>query len=135
MTSNSSIEDGWLTSIDEAKVLAKEEGKPILISFAGSDWCKPCIKLTKEVFDTPQFESYSQDNLVLLLADFPRLKKNKLPIDQTRHNERLAAKYNRQGIFPLVVVISEKGELLGKIGYEAGGAEGYIKRIQSLIEG
>ena len=45
----------WLTDFSEAKAKAKEEGKPILIDFTGSNWCGWCIKLKKEVFSKPAF--------------------------------------------------------------------------------
>lgn len=32
----------WVSSYDEALSKSKEEKKPILIYFKGSDWCGPC---------------------------------------------------------------------------------------------
>ena len=69
----------WLEDYQVALERSKSENKPVLISFAGSDWCKPCIKLTREVFETPVFEEFAKGQLVLLLLDFPRLKKTNLP--------------------------------------------------------
>lgn len=107
-------------------------GKPLLISFAGSDWCKPCIMLTREVFETELFQSYASENLVLLLADFPRLKKNKLSEEQTIKNEKLAKKFNLEGSFPLVVLVNEKEQVIGKLGYTPGGPKKFIEKIESL---
>lgn len=125
--------DIWLTDYETAMAKAKEENKPMLLSFAGSDWCKPCIMLTREVFETPEFEKYASDNLVLLLLDFPRLKKNKLSDDQTKHNESLAAKYNKTGEFPLVVLVDANGEVIAKTGYQKGGAEHFIEYLNSVL--
>ncbi|MEQ8925632.1 MAG: thioredoxin family protein [Fulvivirga sp.] len=123
----------WLTNIEEAKTLAKEQAKPILMSFAGSDWCRPCIMLTKEVFEDEKFKVYAEENLVLLLLDFPRLKKNKLSDEQTEHNEKLAAKYNTTGEFPLVVLINSDGEAIAKTGYQKGGADNFIQYLESVF--
>ena len=123
----------WLYNIDEAMKLAENSGKPIMISFAGSDWCKPCILLSREVFDTAEFTSFSNENLILLLADFPRYKKNRLTENQTQHNERLAAQFNKEGIFPLVVLVNADGKMLGKAGYRDGGAEKYITHLNAIL--
>lgn len=126
-------ETQWHTNYDEALKKATADSRPILISFAGSDWCKPCIKLTREVFETENFLSYANENLVLLLLDFPRLKKNKLSKDQQTHNDKLAAKYNNKGEFPLVVVIDADENMLVKSGYQSGGADSYIKFLEKNL--
>ncbi len=123
----------WLTNYETALTKATEEGKPILLSFSGSDWCKPCIMLTREVFEDQKFKDYAQDNLVLLQADFPRLKKNKLDAEQTKQNESLAAKFNKTGEFPLVVLLSANGEVIAKTGYQKGGAEHFIEYLKSVL--
>ncbi|QSE99324.1 thioredoxin family protein [Fulvivirga lutea] len=123
----------WLNNVEDAKTLAKEKGKPILMSFAGSDWCRPCIMLTKEVFEDEKFKAYAQENLVLLLLDFPRLKKNKLSDEQTQHNEKLAAQYNTTGEFPLVVLINGDGKVIAKTGYQKGGADNFIQYLESVL--
>ena len=123
----------WFYNISEAKELAAKTGKPILISFAGSDWCKPCILLTREVFETEKFVAYADKNLILVLADFPRYKKNRLPEQQLKHNEALAEKFNREGSFPLVVLIDSKGTIKGKTGYREGGPEDYITHLNALL--
>ena len=127
------IKPNWLLDITEAKSLSHDTQKPILISFAGSDWCKPCIMLTREVFETEEFSTYASENLILVLADFPRYKKNKLPEEQTQHNEGLASLYNQNGEFPLVVLIDENGNVLGKTGYLKGGAKNFITHLDTLL--
>lgn len=123
----------WLKDYETAIAKAKEANKPVLLSFAGSDWCKPCIMLTREVFETPEFENYAKENLVLLLLDFPRLKKNQLSAEQTKHNESIAAKYNKTGEFPLVVLVNTNGEVIAKTGYQKGGAEHFIEYLKSVL--
>lgn len=127
-------ESHWHLDFEVVKQIAREENKTILMSFAGSDWCKPCIKLTREVFETKEFQSYAQENLVLLLLDFPRLKKNAIPKDQVLHNEKLAEKYNRDGAFPLIVLTNQEGEEIGHTGYRTGGAEPFIKYLNTILE-
>jgi thioredoxin-related protein len=123
----------WLNNYDEAIAKAKEEQKPVLLSFAGSDWCKPCIMLTREVFENDVFKTYASENLVLLLLDFPRLKKNQLSEDQIKHNESMAAKYNKDGEFPLVVIIDADGKVIAKTGFQKGGAENFVNYLKTIL--
>jgi hypothetical protein len=41
--------DGWHYNLDEARQLARERHKHILLNFSGSDWCAPCIQLRKQI--------------------------------------------------------------------------------------
>jgi hypothetical protein len=58
------------------------------------------------------FGAYATEKLVLVRADFPRLKKNQLDKVQTAHNEALAEKYNQKGAFPLTLLLNAKGQVL-----------------------
>jgi thiol-disulfide isomerase/thioredoxin len=123
---------GWLTDLDAAKTAAKATNRPILAVFSGSDWCKPCIMYEQEVFAKPEFAAYAKDKLVLAHFDFPRLKKNQLPAAQQKMNDAAAAQLNREGDFPLAVVIAPDGKVLAKTGYIAGGPaafEAYLKKV------
>ena len=92
--------------MDEAKMLAQKEHKHILLNFSGSDWCGPCIRLHKEIFDSEAFQQFAETNLVLVNADFPRLKKNQLSASQQKINDAIADQYNSKGIFPFTVLLN-----------------------------
>lgn len=99
----------WETDLDVAKQEAARDHKYILLNFSGSDWCVPCIRLHKEIFDSPAFTSFAEKNLILVNADFPRLKKNQLPKEQQAKNDKMADQYNAQGNFPMTVLLDEQG--------------------------
>ena len=123
---------GWLTDFNQAKKLSKEKELPILLVFSGSDWCAPCIKLDRNIWQSKTFVDYAKDHLVLLRADFPRSKKNKLSKEQMKKNEALAEKYNTRGFFPLVVLLNSEGAVLGKTGFKNVSPSEYIKILESL---
>lgn len=123
----------WHTDLTQALQQAKATNKPVLAVFSGSDWCKPCIMLKQEVFDQPEFEQFAKDKLVLTRFDFPRNKKNKLPAAQTKINEQAAARFNQEGTFPLVVLISPEGKVLAKTGYRPGGPAAYEAYFSQLL--
>jgi thioredoxin-related protein len=102
----------WLTNFGDAKIAAEQEHKMILLNFSGSDWCGPCIKMKKEVFDSEAFNTIASKSLILVRADFPRAKKNQLSKEQTKHNEALAEKYNPLGKFPFTVLLDTNGNVI-----------------------
>ncbi|MEO6669024.1 MAG: thioredoxin family protein [Ferruginibacter sp.] len=104
--------NGWLTDFNQAKKIASEKNEYILLNFSGSDWCGPCMRMRKEIFESADFKNYSKDNLVLLNADFPRNKKNKLSKEQEAQNDQLAEKYNPNGKFPFTILMDAKGGLV-----------------------
>ena len=122
----------WLRDLGAAKAQAKATNRPILAVFSGSDWCKPCIIYEQEVFAKPEFTAYAKDKLVLAHFDFPRQKRNMPTATQVKLNEAAAAQLNREGDFPLAVIISPEGKVLAKTGYIAGGPaafEAYLKKV------
>ena len=122
----------WQTDLEAAKKLATDQDKNIIIVFSGSDWCAPCIKLDKNIWQSDAFKNQSANDWILLKADFPRKKANELSKDQTAHNRKLAEKYNIEGSFPLVVLVDKIGKVLGKMGFKNVSPEEYIKMIHAL---
>jgi thioredoxin-related protein len=102
----------WHTNMQEAKALAQKEHRHILLNFSGSDWCGPCILLRKDILDAPDFSAMADTCLVLVNADFPRMKKNQLPKEQQTLNDQLADQYNAKGQFPLTLLLTADGRVL-----------------------
>ena len=103
---------GWLTNFNEAKKQAAQKHQLILLNFSGSDWCGPCIRLRKEIFNSEAFSNFADSNLVLISADFPRSSKNKLSDEQEKKNDALADKYNADGKFPYTLLLSADGKII-----------------------
>jgi thioredoxin-related protein len=122
----------WQTDFTKAKEIATAEDKSIILVFQGSDWCAPCIKLDREVWSTEIFNTYAANNYVMLQADFPRKKKNILSDKQSKANAKLAESYNKKGVFPFVVVLDNKGKVLGKTSYKKTTPSDYIKELNAF---
>ena len=122
----------WKTNFEEAKTDAKAQNKRIVLVFSGSDWCGPCIKLDKNVWQSVEFNKYAKDNYVLYRADFPKKKANQLPEVLRKQNLALAEKYNEDGNYPLVLLLDSDGKVLGVLGYLDLEASEYIDRIKEL---
>jgi thioredoxin-related protein len=122
------------TDFSEALKAAKESKKNILMVFSGSDWCANCIKLKKNVLDVPAFESYANENFIILILDFPSEKKNALSKEQIKKNEVLAEKYNPEGSFPRVVILSPDESKLGEIkSYSNETPDKFIESIKKIV--
>jgi len=124
----------WLTSFEEAKQKALEQEKHIILVFSGSDWCIPCIKLERYVLNTEKFLQNTSQNYILLKADFPRKKKNKLSQEIQEQNNRLVEKYNKRREFPMIVVLNKMGNKLGEIGYKKVNPDTYISFLDQMIK-
>jgi thioredoxin-related protein len=132
LVSNYGLAQNWQTDFEEAKRIATDQDKNIIIVFSGSDWCAPCIKLDKNIWQSDAFKSEAAKEWVLVKANFPRKKANELSKEQTEHNRKLAEKYNIEGSFPLVVILDKSGKVLGKMGFKNVTPEEYITMIHSL---
>ncbi|MBE0390847.1 thioredoxin-related protein [Flavobacterium sp. 7E] len=124
----------WKTNFDEALSDATTQKKPIILVFSGSDWCAPCIKLDKNIWQSETFKTYAAANYILERADFPRKKQNQLAGEVEKQNQGLAEKYNLDGIFPLVVVLDSKGAVLGKTSFKNITPQEYIDELNAFIK-
>ncbi|MDA3884613.1 MAG: FAD:protein FMN transferase, partial [Candidatus Delongbacteria bacterium] len=123
----------WLTDFDTAIKKAVAENKPVVLVFQGSDWCTPCIKLSMNIWNTDEFKKYSKENYIMLMADFPRKKANKLSKEQQKKNQELFDKYNASDSVPFVVILDKNGKVLGNTGYKDISPAEYIKILNSFI--
>jgi hypothetical protein len=90
----------------------------------------------EEIFDSPVFEQFSNDNLILVKADFPRSRKHALTKEQQKRNEDLAESYNKKGIFPLTLLINSQGKIIKAWeGYPPISPEQFTRELQMLVNG
>ncbi len=122
----------WKATFEDAKNQALAENKNIVLVFSGSDWCAPCIKLDKTVWQSQEFKKESETNWVIYKADFPKKKANQLHSTLAETNKKLAEKYNQSGNFPLVVLLDKSGNVLGMEGYKNLSAADYIQLLHSF---
>ena len=87
----------WHTDYTEAQNVAKESGKPLLISFHTS-WCGWCKKMKADVYSDQKFQDFATENLVLLLLDGDK-------------DTEMVSKFGIQG-YPSYVIQNSKGKTL-----------------------
>ena len=124
----------WHNNLKEAEEIAQKEHKCILLNFSGSDWCGPCIRMRKEIFDSETFVKMADTELVLVNADFPRNKKNQLEAGQQKINDEMADKYNAQGKFPYTLLMNSDGKILQSWdGLPDESAESFTLKVHDII--
>lgn len=130
MAAKDTNDDIWSENFEEVLRESKISNKPILINFTGSDWCRWCIILHKEVFDQPAFIDYAKNDLILFKADFPR--RIKQSDELKKQNQELLEKYQIQG-FPTILLIDHELNVIGRTGYREGGEIQYIEHLKEYI--
>ncbi|HWB25606.1 MAG TPA: thioredoxin family protein [Chitinophagaceae bacterium] len=127
---------GWHYDLKEAEQIARNQHRYIILNFSGSDWCGPCIRLHNEIFGSDVFSKFADTALVMVNADFPRMKKNQLSKQQQAINDALADKYNANGDFPLTVLLNEDGKVIKQwVGFPKGTADDFVFDVKAAIDG
>ena len=109
---SSANEPSWITSLEEAKKIAKEEKKPMLVYFTGSDWCTPCRKLKDDFFNTEEFVEGSESYVIVLL-DIPH-RDDIITLDAKKANKSNQKKLN-VSVFPTLLALDYKGKERNRI--------------------
>jgi uncharacterized protein YyaL (SSP411 family) len=125
----------WYYNLDEAKAIAQKEHRHILLNFSGSDWCGPCIRMHREIFETSVFEQMADSSLVMVNADFPRMKKDQLPAAQQKLNDAMADRYDSKGKFPYTVLLTAGGKVLKAWdGFPGTTPDAFAREIKTIID-
>jgi thioredoxin-related protein len=122
-------DEAWLTDFEVAKKTAAAQKKDLLVDFTGSDWCSWCKKLDKEVFSETTFKKEAGKRFIFVSLDFPHLKKQSDA--EKAQNQKLQADFGVEG-FPTVFLADSEGRPYARTGYQAGGAQAYLKHLDSF---
>jgi thioredoxin-related protein len=125
----------WQPDFEKAKQIAAAKHQLILLNFSGSDWCGPCMRMRKEIFENEIFSKMADTSLVLVNADFPRKKKNQLDKLIKKQNEGLANKYNPGGKFPFTLLLDASGKVVKSWdGLPKENAEQFAKLVKAICD-
>ena len=124
---------GFDTDYDAARERAKASGRHMLLFFTGSDWCKWCNRLEKEVFAQPEFLSSATNEFELVVLDFPMDKTKQTDAQRKRYDE-LARKF-RVKSYPTVKVIDAVDEsVVCASCYIKGGAANWLEDLHKRMK-
>lgn len=116
----------WKTNLSDAIKEASASGKDVLLLFSVAEHCESCQKLEKNVLQSEAFLSYAKENYVLVKQDFQNSP------DTVEENLLIVEKYNKDGFFPLMVMINKNAKAIGQLGtYNNETPEQYIAKLKS----
>lgn len=115
----------------EAFRMSSETNKPVLLVFAGSDWCANCIRFEKKILSATDFQAFAHENLVILKADFPQ--RTSLSAALQEQNASLAEKYNPKGEFPYLLLLTPGKSVLSSLVFSNQSPSEFITEIKSYI--
>lgn len=123
----------WQSDFDEALKIANIQNKNILLVFLLPEACDTCASLEKEVLHSEDFKAFARENYILTKVDFQNNTSSFLSSETKAKNLLIVEKYNKDGFFPLVVLLNKNEKVLGKIGlYNDESPSQYIALLQSL---
>ena len=118
----------WKSNLNDGFREASASGKNVLLFFSNSLDCERCAKLDKNVLQSVEFKDYAKDNFVLVKQDFGLANAGNL-----EENLLILEKYNKDGFFPLVVILNKSAKVLGQVGaYNNETPAQYLARLQSI---
>ncbi len=122
----------WTDDFEQAMIEAKSTGKYVIADFTGSDWCRWCVRLEKEVFETAPFQEWSVKNAILLKVDFPRNTPQSSRVKL--QNKKLAQKYEKEiKGYPTILVLDPEGNVVARTGYVKGGPKAWLAELESQL--
>lgn len=125
------LQDDWETDIEVALAAAKQDGKPLLLDFTGSDWCPPCIRLEKEVLSQAAFLTEAAKHFHLVKLDFPQ-NQAAVPAKLMEKNQEWMKRLGVDG-FPTLVLVDAQQRPFGFMGYTAGGPPVFLEQLQKRL--
>jgi len=118
----------WKSNLNDAFKEASASGKNVLLFFSTTEDCDRCVRLEKNVLRSREFIEYAKDNYVLVKEDFSLENGDKL-----EENLLIVEKYNKDGFFPLVVIINKNAKVLGQLGaYNDETPMQFLAKLQSI---
>lgn len=123
--------NNWFVEASQAKEYALKNNVNVIMVFAGSDWCRPCIQFKKDILESESFQSYAQEGLAILYLDFPSKKKNMLSKELTTQNENLAEQYNKSGSFPKIMLLDSAMEKIKEVKFANQEPQAFIEQLKS----
>ena len=119
----------WIDDFAKAKQTAAAENKPIFLLFTGSDWCRPCKALERNLVETKEFKEYADKNLVLMKTEY--LKHSEQSSAEKARHSSLRLKYEISG-YPTTFILDSEGKALLKI--TVYNKDNWMNRINETVK-
>ncbi len=123
---------GFTRDFGAAEREAVRLGRDLLVEFTGSDWCVWCERLEAEVLRQSTFQEGLAGRFIAVQLDFPRGAEARARVPDPARQEELKRRYAVGG-FPTVLVLEPDGDLVARLGYEAGGPAPFLAALDGAL--
>ena len=109
-----------------AQEKAQKSGKNILIILTGSEWCKPCIKMKKNVLETIEFEKFANESVEIFEINLPRNQdlNSKVVMDYQYFKNKF-----KTNALPSLILLDKEGNELVKMSDGLASKEKVISKL------
>ncbi len=116
----------WSNDLKTALSESAAQNKLVLLYFTGGSDCPNCVQLEQQVLSSRDFLDYASRHFMLVRQDFQSR-------ENIEENLLIVEKYNKDGFFPLVVLIGSNARALGHIGvYQDETPQQYIEKLRAM---
>ncbi len=122
----------WHDSIENARLQAERDGRPILVFVTFSGHREEDMRLRGKVFADPDFVRFSRQHLVLMEVDF---SPSGSPSAEKRQAHRRLAQNLKVTTFPTLVLIDGKAGKTTRIEHAGQSAAALVREVQRVYTG
>ncbi len=115
--------DDW----ELAKKQSVLSNKNILIILTGAEWCKPCVKMEKNVLKANDFIEYANQNLIIFEINLPRYQNYSTKI--VKDYNYFKNKYHTNTL-PCLILVDSEGKEITKISSGLNSLEKVVKQLK-----
>lgn len=132
MLSATSFAQEWTSDLGEAISRASAENKKVLLFFTVPDACESCVELEEAIWKSEEFSKFD-DHYVLARAAFNYNSHTSISATEKAENLLIVEKYNKDGFFPLVVILDKNARVMGSKGtYNGESPQTYLSALETI---
>lgn len=124
----------WCTDLVVAKNYATLHDQDILLVFAGSNWCRPCIEFKRRMLDKVNFWNNQPNGVVILYLEYPTSSFENFSRSVGNDYARLQQTFNPGNIFPNVVLLDVNEQILVSPNCSKYSVETFAAELSPLLE-
>lgn len=125
----------WGHDLPAALEQAQAEGRYVLVAFLGLDWSVSSKQWWRDIAESPQFQAFAEQRLVLVLADGTARKRDEDRKVDTALTEAHWALVKQLDIksYPTIVLLAPDGAVMLRHGSTATDAAAYVQALSTLL--
>lgn len=104
----------WETNYKEALASSKQENKPLLLFFTGSDWSGTAMRMKQEILDAASFQNQVATRFICLEVDFPQ--HSLLSQERLEQNNLLKERFEIKE-WPSLLLLDSQEREIARLGY------------------